>query len=174
MASSRRPVSEAISDALLSLMEEKPFIDITVTDVVKRAGVARASFYRNFSSTSDILDSILDGFKQEFIKNALPVITSQDERQWRAFLFRYLYFLVEHQNTLMLTKNSNISIVFYRMIDAARDLSLSLPNDDINQKYRVPSRIGAINSTIFRWIDAGKKETPEELVDYMMSFVLDI
>ena len=44
MAESKKPVMEEITGALVELMAEKPFADITVTDVVKRAGVARASF----------------------------------------------------------------------------------------------------------------------------------
>ena len=59
MAESRHLVSEEITNALMDLMAEKPFTEITVTDVVNRAGVARASFYRNFSSTGEILDLVL-------------------------------------------------------------------------------------------------------------------
>lgn len=43
-------VKECITEALLKLMNEKAISDITITELVERAGVARASFYRNFAS----------------------------------------------------------------------------------------------------------------------------
>ncbi len=155
-------------------MADKPFIDITVTDVVKKAGVARASFYRNFSSTSEVLDMILDDMIEKFQENALPVITSQDERKWRAFLSRFIYFANDNQRKLILSRSSNISLLLYRASDAVRELSQSLPHHSVKEKYSISSRIGVINSVILRWIDDGKKETPEEIVDYLMSFILTI
>ena len=37
-----------IEQALLRLMTQKSYMDITVTDIVQEAKVARVSFYRNF------------------------------------------------------------------------------------------------------------------------------
>ena len=47
-----------IEQALLRLMTQKSYLDITVTDIVQEAKVARVSFYRNFTSISEVLDSI--------------------------------------------------------------------------------------------------------------------
>ena len=49
-----------IEQALLRLMTQKSYLDITVTDIVQEAKVARVSFYRNFASISEVLDSIAD------------------------------------------------------------------------------------------------------------------
>ena len=73
MSAKRPQVTQEISMAFLELLTEKPFMDITVTDVVKRAGVARASFYRNYSSTSELLDSIMASFTNELKTHVLPV-----------------------------------------------------------------------------------------------------
>lgn len=174
MASTNHPVTKEIKDAFKELMTEKPFIDITVTDVVKRAGVARASFYRNYSSTRDLLDSVLEEAFSEFLNNALPVLSSQNERDWRAFLFRFIYFSEDHQRKLILSQNFNISILLLKMSDFAHELSESMQFENIKEKYSTSSKLAVINSVILRWIDDGKKETPEELVDYLMSFILSI
>ncbi|MBE6006290.1 MAG: TetR/AcrR family transcriptional regulator [Sarcina sp.] len=175
MAESRHLVSEEITNALMDLMAEKPFTEITVTDVVNRAGVARASFYRNFSSTGEILDLVLGDFIREFKEHALPVLLSQDERAWRSFLFRYIYFVQDHRRRLMIWSNSNASIILYKMAEAAHDMSCSCTCTGVKEKYSISTRIGAINSVIMRWLlEPGESETPEELVDYMMSFILTI
>lgn len=47
-----------IKDALLSLMIEKPFEKISISDIVRRADVNRGTFYAHYSNTSDVLKSI--------------------------------------------------------------------------------------------------------------------
>lgn len=56
-------VKSEIEQALLRLMTQKSYLDITVTDIVQEAKVARVSFYRNFASISEVLDSIADAQK---------------------------------------------------------------------------------------------------------------
>lgn len=47
-----------IKEALLSLMLEKPFDKITITDIVTRADINRGTFYAHYDNTSDVLKSI--------------------------------------------------------------------------------------------------------------------
>jgi len=56
-----RLVKLRIARALTKLMEKKNFSDITVTEIVQTAGVARASYYRNFTSKEEVLIKVTDG-----------------------------------------------------------------------------------------------------------------
>ena len=47
-----------IKEALLELMVEKPFDKITITDIVKKAGINRGTFYAHYDNTSEVLRSI--------------------------------------------------------------------------------------------------------------------
>ena len=49
---------ECILSALIILMSEKPFDKITITELVKRSGVSRTAFYRNFSSKEEVLSDL--------------------------------------------------------------------------------------------------------------------
>ncbi|QBO36858.1 TetR/AcrR family transcriptional regulator [Periweissella cryptocerci] len=44
-----------IIKALLSLMQEKEYQAIKVTEIAKRAGIARLTFYRHFATKEDVL-----------------------------------------------------------------------------------------------------------------------
>ena len=63
-----RETKVRITYALVSLLASKKLSDISVTDIVERAGVARASYYRNFSSKEDVLAEggrfIIDDFRR--------------------------------------------------------------------------------------------------------------
>ena len=56
--------------ALLSLLEEKPFAYITVSELCVKAGVNRSTFYLHYENTSDLLREtakyVLDGFLSYF------------------------------------------------------------------------------------------------------------
>lgn len=49
---------ESIEISLLQLLENKDLKKITISELVRRAGVSRAAFYRNYGSKEDILESI--------------------------------------------------------------------------------------------------------------------
>ena len=56
---------KAISDAFLSLVRERAYEDITVTDICRRADVVRKTFYNNFRSKDDVVHHLISGFFHE-------------------------------------------------------------------------------------------------------------
>ncbi|HEY1936617.1 MAG TPA: TetR/AcrR family transcriptional regulator [Candidatus Angelobacter sp.] len=52
----------ALGDALVALMQEKPFEEITVQHVLDRAGVGRSTFYAHYSDKNDLFLSDVDEF----------------------------------------------------------------------------------------------------------------
>jgi len=58
-----RRTRTAILRALISLMREKGYDAVTVTDIIDRADVGRSTFYTHFTDKSDVLDESLDGLR---------------------------------------------------------------------------------------------------------------
>ena len=50
-----RYVRAQLLQALIDLVQKKPFSEITVSELAQRAGVARATFYRNYRVKEDVL-----------------------------------------------------------------------------------------------------------------------
>ena len=48
-------VKKCIVDALLILMNEKDFDDISITEICNKAGVSRMAYYRNYYTKKDII-----------------------------------------------------------------------------------------------------------------------
>lgn len=55
-----------IAEALLSLMQSKSLQDISVKELVKKAGVSRMTYYRYFSSKEEIISNYLDYVLSEY------------------------------------------------------------------------------------------------------------
>jgi AcrR family transcriptional regulator len=49
-----------IFEALLLLLEKKPYDQIGISEITEKAGVARTSFYRNFTGKDDVILQYLD------------------------------------------------------------------------------------------------------------------
>lgn len=63
-------VRRSITDALFSLMKDKNFSEITITEIIREAGVARASFYRNYTSKEDVLLTLISFVLNDYRETA--------------------------------------------------------------------------------------------------------
>ena len=77
-------VKEAIAIALVDLMGTRPLDQISVKDIVLRAGVGRSSFYRNFGRREDILLLCIDHMLQ------LPPKAAPYSNEWAVFAFAFI------------------------------------------------------------------------------------
>lgn len=59
-------VTAHITDALIKLLREKPITDISISELCGRAGIGRASFYRNYDSREDILRAYINTIFNEW------------------------------------------------------------------------------------------------------------
>lgn len=55
-----KKTKQALNQALFTLLDEKPFQQITITDIVTVADVNRGTFYKHYRDKEELLDSIID------------------------------------------------------------------------------------------------------------------
>lgn len=79
---------ERIYDAFLQLLKEKTISDITVDSIIEKAGVCKATFYRNFENKYDLLDKSIIYTTNKYVKPAPEMIYEID--QWREYMRDHL------------------------------------------------------------------------------------
>ena len=87
-----------IFDALMLLMDEKPYEKITVSDIADKAGVARPTFYRNYTDIADVIfEYLVNTFSIELI-NAGE--TKKEDKQDTIVLVFDRQYMIKHQKII--------------------------------------------------------------------------
>ena len=156
-------VREALAIALLQLMKNKELSEISISEIVKVAGVGRSSFYRNFDSKEQLLCSyIIDLYREYFKEQNVPVrIASSDEVE--VFLTPRFHFIKEHRDIFRaLYKNGMLYYLFEKLED---DLILLLCGqaEETSSYYRAMFS-GSCAGIIRHWIEKDFADSVEEMV----------
>ena len=61
-----RRVKESITATLLRLLEEKKHFEISISEIIAGAGVARASFYRNYATKESVITTLITDILEKY------------------------------------------------------------------------------------------------------------
>jgi AcrR family transcriptional regulator len=164
-----RRTRDALGDALVALMQEKPFETITVQDVLDRAEVSRSTFYSHYSDKDDLLMSDAEEFF-ESISMALSVHGDQSDRVFpvREFFvhlsdvqpfFKALVKSGKYQENMELARGHFARGIERRLSELPR--SKSIPPNQLSAIAF--THAGALLSLLTWWLDRGMRESPAEM-----------
>ncbi len=153
-------VKDSIAESIFQLMKVKRFSDITVSEIITKSGVARASFYRNFKYKEEAISyyiiEIMKIYKYKFYLSEL-------KENYYELIKGTMSFVYDYKEYLESLFNSGLSQLLYSAI-CSYLLESAIPqiNNEI-EKYFLFSYGGSIFSIIYYWITNGTKESPEEI-----------
>ena len=146
-------VRDCITKALFKLMKSKNYHDITVSALVKTAGVSRNSFYRNYQSIEDILRQYLveqtSQWWNEYIADPNPNIIAET----------FQHFLNMREEILLLYR-AGLSHLLMEHIILCGKQSLT---GEVSNAYQTAFMSGGLCGLTNEWILRGMKETPAEM-----------
>lgn len=159
----------ALGDALVSLMEEKPFDSITVQNVLDRAQVSRATFYTHYSDKDDLLMSDAEEFF-EMISNAL---SEHKDTSDRVFPVKEFFHHVSQMSTFVRALSTAGKVQDNWELargQFARGIERRIAELPRGQQVPMAERAaiafahaGALLSLLTWWIDRGMRENPEDM-----------
>lgn len=166
----KNDTKSAMKKALVQLLSKKRFLDITVTDVVRKAEVARASFYRSYNSIDEIIDEIFIDFKNRITEKTLPLVFSETEENIIQVLIDF-YTSIKNKDLLFIdVLPENINLIMSKL-DRLMVNATYRKFDNIFQKYTPFVNFSIIVSTARLWTMDGCKETPEEVANYTYQII---
>ncbi|MGN1002799.1 MAG: TetR/AcrR family transcriptional regulator [Oscillospiraceae bacterium] len=146
-------VREQITRALLRLMEQTPFEEITVTQVVQNAGVGRASFYRHYKSNEDVLRCHMAVLIRQWGRD----FEAAGDPDWAGSLLRHFY---DKRDFYLLLYRCGLS---HHLLTVIRE-TVGVEREEENVRaYMKAWLAGALFGWIEEWLRRGMGETPEQL-----------
>lgn len=146
-------VKECITTAFLQMLTEQPFEKISISELAKKAGVGRVSFYRNFESKEDVLRKYL---KSLLDKWAASYENITDYNLVEA-IFEYYY---EHKELYILLYKRGLSHI---SLQSVKDACGPKPEQSNAAAYTSAFFAFGLYGWIEEWFKRGMTETPGEM-----------
>jgi AcrR family transcriptional regulator len=161
--------SDSLGDALVALMHEKPFEEITVQHVLDRAGVSRSTFYTHYRDKDDLFISDVEDFFEQISSMLERRGEDSDRVAPVQELFAHVSDAREFYAALVASGKVNDTLEMGRGCLARgieRRLSL-LPRAraiaPASRAAMAHGLSGALFSLLAWWIDHGMSATPSQM-----------
>lgn len=80
----------ALAEAVLALASEKPFSDVTITEIAERAGVGYASFFRHYKDKDALLADVADTVVDDLLPIMMPAMLDEDTLMASVAMCRFI------------------------------------------------------------------------------------
>lgn len=157
-------VCEALAIALIQLMERKDVAQITISEIVKLAGVSRSSFYRNFESKEELLCEYIIGLYHDYFNSEKMREHASGTLDKRSFMLPRFRFIKEHRNIFSALYENDMLYYFFAQTESDLILFLCGQREDLSPYHR-SMLSGACAGVVRKWIENGFEETEEEMTD---------
>lgn len=161
---------ECIMEALLQLMQTKDYDAITITDLTRRAGVSRMSYYRNYHSKDEILTDYMYRIITEYARD-LNFSTIRSGFQTYEHILQSLKYLRKYKDYVLCLQKANRSEILLQGLDR---YMLSVTNafeKTFFEKCELYYYSGALYNIFLHWIREGMQEDIETIAQVIYDHV---
>lgn len=150
-----------ITDTFAHLIREQSFSRITVTEVMRRANLARNTFYAHYSSTDELLKDFVSVVVRRVRSNLREISPYADPRNPHAYLL-LLMGKVDDDSRLLLER------IFVPNDSNRRCLMAVIRNNSVPVLYEhVERTTGCSNEALRRYVDFTSELTMTVISDYL-------
>ena len=188
-----------ISTALLKLMQEYPYAEISVKQIIMETSLARKTFYLNFRSKDDVLESILNELIGEYtdalskaneeknpagtknLDEAISVDTTAKVDTITNPLSVIFSFCDKNKDFLsLLHKNKMLYLLLIRLNEFLPEYSKTEDMSsnpfvklmgELEPDYLIAFNVGAIWNVLFKWIDRGMVDSLDSIQEILKKYL---
>ena len=166
IANDKRAVrsAELVGNGMLKCLQIKDFTDITVTDVQKASTVGRATFYRLFDNTADVLSYLCDGIFEQ--AGAIYRELSAPDAEQTTLTFIRIW--MENKVLLKAISDSNRMDFIYRshmkyLAPVKDELFGKNEMDEAQTVYLMTMLTSCVSACLTAWLANGANESAEQM-----------
>ena len=175
MNRSKNPIAirskNMLAEALIDLMHEKPFHNISIAELTKRADLSRRTFYRLFSTKEEIL---LYYIYQSWTQTCPDLYVTPDHSYFYTSYF-HMNFWYKNKDFALLLYENDLIIILKKFIDMiSKEVyehqkgTTSLSQNPEALEYALAYSSGGALNVIWKWIGQGMVKSPDEIMELLM------
>ena len=155
-----------LADALIDLLENNEYEDISIQDIVDKAGFSRMAYYRNFKDKNEIINYYLDNLFSTYIKKLDISYTRNGPEAFFDSVFKCFSDDEMLKVTKLFWKRGLVGVIANQFIK--RMQGGMVPNQS---HYFYDFLAGGFFAVYLAWIKGGLKESPEDMTKEAMKYV---
>ena len=188
----QRKTREAIFLAFTELLSEKNFNQITVSDIIERADIGRATFYAHFETKDFLLkelseelfchifDSIHDkhNHEHEHSHEHRHIFSCDAKSDVFTHLFEHLEKNDNQILELLSSENNELFLNYFKinllqLVSAQLDKFSCKKADSLPKDFYVNHIASTFVETVRWWVQNKRQQTPQEITQYFFTAVGD-
>lgn len=166
---------ERLKSAIVSLLKEKSFSEISTSEIVKRAGISRSGFYTHYQDKFNMIENY-----QNVLFNTIQYIFERNNNDLHEILIEVYQFIDQNEvYAALLSENGSKEIHLFlltklRVLFDEVFIPAHLTNKSTTKLHEVYASTyysNAIFGLTQAWIRRNKKESPQELAELISSLI---
>lgn len=153
---------ECLIHALMSLLETRPLSSISITELTRKAGVSRMTYYRNYRSLDEIFTTYLDDIFTSYRNDVCGWPDKGNYNDYKNMLHCYSYFHAHRDFIRCLLKCGMGDILLQALTGYITDTYFT-PEKGIRVYYTLQAFAGSLYNIYVAWIQNDTKESAEEM-----------
>lgn len=156
--------------ALLLVMKQYTFKEITVTQIAQEAKLSRKTFYRLFSGKADVLTLLFDGL----FYDCLSQIKEQKVHSYWDVVQLYFNFWEERKDLMILMQKSDLlPLVFEYSYQHSMEVFEQVRSNQVMLSFALPLpymlaySVGGMHSMLLKWVEKGMSIPSAELIQQL-------
>lgn len=174
-----RRTKKIFHQAMLTLLQEKDFASISISEIVRKAEVNRGTFYFHYEQKEDLLEEMVEDILSKMISAyRQPHISYQEMTITEIYTYPLFEHFIEHKRFYQTFLSNRVPIPLHeRMLQKMeqhyhQDIDFFLPSiaDDVNQELFCSYRVHGLIGFILNWI----KNDFDHPIEYMAEQLVKI
>ena len=153
-------LKECLGEAIFSLMDTMDYNKITISDIVKKAGVSRATWFRKFNNKEEAISFVFNKKWQNWIDSYKGTINNKISYTDAKFSFNF--FLKNKDYCTKLYKAGLQNLLVKNLVFMINSVTANETLDIYYKNFWGFAFFGVVNC----WIERGFSESIEQMQEY--------
>ena len=165
---------EAIYDAFFLILKEKELDKITVTDIIKKAGIVRSTFYNHFENIPALINAIEDKTINEIFNLMESFHAENDHDICKSYFLALCNYTMKNRYLADILKSPRGNNFFEKTMTMFHDYVRHITNSVMPLKhskqefsYMVAGSIGSTLGVLHKWSRENFEVPAEAVAEFM-------